>query len=226
MGSRAVVVAAAMRRCAGGGSASSRKAAASCHAHRAAVLRRCCGGDAAAGATVRGAMTAAGWWERFPERLVLPRLRADALVGQGPGAAAAAVCRRRFGGRGEPARGGRTAGVSGCGPAGLASRCARAAALSTFAPPRLRRAAIAMPTPATAGRCSPSPTCGSRRFTCWPPRGTSSPTRITCGTCRRWRELRRPSGSRADADPATRHLLVDLDDAGAAARRARAGGKS
>ena len=43
------------------------------------------------------ALTAAGFWDEFAHDLGLPRLRTDAVVGQGPGASAVAVRRSRCG---------------------------------------------------------------------------------------------------------------------------------
>ena len=64
------------------------------HPHRAAVLQRPGAGARAPRPGARRASTAAGLWDELDTDWVLPRLRADAVVGQGPGAAARRSTRR------------------------------------------------------------------------------------------------------------------------------------
>ena len=79
----------------GSASASSAKGSVSLHPHRPAVLRRRANWKRRfLEPGPRSASTGAGFWERVRDRLGLPGLRADALVGEGPGAAEGAVCRR------------------------------------------------------------------------------------------------------------------------------------
>ena len=95
MGSRAVVDrlprrrggAAAVRRRRGRASASSTRAPAGGSSTIGRLKRAC-------STSCPRRMTAAGLWERVRDRLGLPRLRADALVGQGAGAAASSSMRR------------------------------------------------------------------------------------------------------------------------------------
>ncbi len=118
--------------------------------------------------------TRAGLWDELRDRLGLPRLRADAVVGQGAGAAAAPSTppsarprraalprRRRRAGAGRGARTSTTAE-----PAGPRSRDreARVDAVRRRLPPLLLAGATR------------STTSSSRRSTCWPPRARSTPT--------------------------------------------------
>ena len=146
-------------------------------------------------------MDAAGFWDGVHHRLGLPGLRADAVVGQGPGAAAQPVCRRGRRRAGRACRGGRRA-LERPRPDGVGRRtaiCRRRCAVARGSAERLRRA----PTGTTAGRSSRSTTCKLAPFHLLATEG-EGPRRpaTTSGTWRRWRAI-----CRQDERPAARDAV-------------------
>ena len=111
--------------------------------------------------------TAAGLWDELDTDWVVPRLRADAVVGQGPGAAAQPVRRRSA----RPRAAALARRVSGARAGGRAraSTSARCSSATASAPSDGRALRRRLPALLLAGRRR-STTCSSRRSTCWPPR--------------------------------------------------------
>ena len=168
--------------CAGTSDAAARRGSASpdeaarhrLHAHRPALLRRrrARGGSCSSGCARRS--TAAGFWDELATDWVCLDCRADAVVGQGAGAAAHAVRRRRRGGQAAPAARSLAA---------LDRRLPARGADVERAADRVRRARGAWPIsyvdayrhycwPVNVARRSAS----SRRFTCWPAKARCTST--------------------------------------------------
>ena len=222
MGSRAVVIvcrdeAAARRRFGVAGEGSRHLL----HAHRPAVLRRAERWKRSSWTASRAAVDAPDFWDELRDRLVLPRLRADALVGQGAGAAAPAVRRRRRGGR-----------ASLCEAVlRLWQRAGRAAA---------RRSALLANAYAARLAGGRSSIVAAYRRYCWPVDSIDDlklapfhllategavhvDQAITSGTWRRWRDLRAADAALLSATP---YRVVDVTDPTREPKRHRAGGRS
>ena len=158
---------------------------------------------------------------RARHRLARARLRADAVVGEGAGADPAPVRRRRRGRAGRPdAR--RSRRSSGAAARGLRRQATRSSA-QTPAPRARRPLRRRLPPLLLAGRTA-SPTCGSRRSTCSPPRAASTSIATTPGTWTRCdRARRRPTRRWLQR---TDRRVVDVTDADEPGRGRRRGGRS
>ena len=121
---------------------------------------------------VRAALSAAGLWASW-RRLGVPGLRTDAVVGQGPGTPANPVCGGRGGGVGLAPR---AVGPS-SGPVGWRARSGRSS--PDRGAYRGREQDVEQFVAAYRQYCWPVESLadlGWPRFTCWPPRGTSTRT--------------------------------------------------
>ena len=189
------------------------------HPHRPPLLRRRRARGRRCSTACATRSTRRGLWDELEHRLGLPRLRADALVGQGAGAAARPVRRRRR-------RGARGAGAAVAARWRRRPRAARdggrAARRATRERPRAGRAVRRRPTAATAGRWT---SLDDLRAGAVPPaghrgRGARRPRpRLAHG--RRWRaSVPRPTPALllADARTASSTLTDPASDAAAASR--------
>ena len=192
------------------------------HPHRPALLRRRRRWSASSSTRCAAALDRSGLLGRARDRLGLPRLRADAVVGQGAGTAARSSTPRSAPRRAsalaadasralEQADGARRRRSARCSSGHRARRGAG-------------RAVRATPTGTTAGRSSRCATSSSRRSTCWRPRARSTPTRTTSGTWTRSRGFVAADDGAAVAHAAT--SVVDLDRPGERGGGDRAGGRS
>ncbi len=183
MGSRAIVVVAGTPMSPPPGSAwTTARTGASTPAPAGRSSRRAADG----GVARPGTASAAGFlFDELDDGLAGARLRADALVGEGGGAAARPV-------RGHRRRGGRRA-ADGRRRPGARRRARRRRAAPARAVDRAGRQRRAVPRrvrAATAARWRGSRACAWRRSRCSPARARPTPTATTCGI---WRS---PTGSR------------------------------
>ena len=193
------------------------------HPHRAALLRRRRPGARVPRPGARGARRAPGSGTSSTTDWVVPRLRADAVVGQGAGAAARASTRavgaaaRRGAARRRWRRWRTAAGARRRRRATLARRGSRPRG---DAGRTLRRR---LPALLLAGR-RPSTTCSWRRSTCWRPRGASHADQDHVWHMETLPRSARGRPGAAAGDAAT--AVVDLTDPASAGGGDRAGGRS